>query len=157
MVAAEIARLIPDARESKPGKYEAPCPTHGGRSRKGFAFEDSECGDRVLAICRAGCSTGDVLAALGLSLKDLYSTQHLDPNAQRRARAARGLEAWRSKKLIQASGLLRKLDRHAAIASELFAHYKETGNGTEEERDKAWESLAFGVPRALNATRRSSA
>ena len=144
MLAADIAKRIPEVREVRPGKYEGPCPLHGGKSGRSFAFENSDDG-KVLTVCRAGCPIEEVLAVVGLKFSDLYSdvSRRPDPVAERKNRAGRGLEEWRNKKLTKDCGLLRKLDRHAAVASELLAHYEETGTGNEEERGKAWESFAF--------------
>ena len=51
------------------GRWIAKCPAHDDRSP---SFSIREVDDRILAHCFAGCDIGDVLAAIGLELKDLY-------------------------------------------------------------------------------------
>lgn len=56
-------------RGSSP-KFMAKCPGHDDKSP---SLSIRACDDgRVLIHCFAGCSPADVLAAIGMSLKDLY-------------------------------------------------------------------------------------
>lgn len=74
---------LPRAREVRPGQWAASCPTdrhpHGDRSA-GLRLALSE-GGAVLLSCYAGCDPRDVLAAVGLRLRDCYP----DTPARRRA------------------------------------------------------------------------
>jgi len=51
------------------GKWMACCPAHKDTSP---SLAISEVNDRVLIHCFAGCETEDVMAAIGLSLADLF-------------------------------------------------------------------------------------
>ncbi len=54
------------------GRYKACCPAHED-SEPSLAIRVVDDG-RILIHCFAGCPPGDVLAAIGLSLADLYPT-----------------------------------------------------------------------------------
>jgi AAA domain/Toprim-like len=51
-------------------EWKAFCPNHNGKSQSlNFRMKDG----KIVMICRGGCSTTDVLAALGLDWKDLFA------------------------------------------------------------------------------------
>lgn len=80
-----ITRLLDrleGARQVGPGRYQALCPAHNDRGPSLSVRLD---GDRILLHCHAGCSVEDVVAALGLSMQDLFLTPL--PPGQRRALA----------------------------------------------------------------------
>lgn len=52
------------------GKWKACCPAHEDREPS-LAIREADDG-RLLVYCFAGCSAAEVLAAVGLSLGDLY-------------------------------------------------------------------------------------
>lgn len=52
-----------------PGRWIARCAAHLDRSP---SLSIRDMGDRVLLHCFADCATADVLAAIGLELRDLY-------------------------------------------------------------------------------------
>jgi DNA primase len=52
--------------------WYARCPAHSDRSPS-LSIKDA--GDRVLIYCHAGCAADDVLAAVGLSFRDLYKDE----------------------------------------------------------------------------------
>ena len=52
--------------------YIARCPAHDDTTPS-LSISTGDSG-RILLNCHAGCSTGAVLAALSLEMKDLYST-----------------------------------------------------------------------------------
>ena len=60
------------------GSYKGPCPTHGDR-KPSLSVSEGDDG-RVLIKCFAGCATEEVVAALGLEMKDLFET----PNGHRK-------------------------------------------------------------------------
>jgi hypothetical protein len=64
-----VQSKLPDARLSG-GQFVARCPTHEDSSPSLSIREGSD--GRALVICRAGCPTEKVLAALGLSFSDLF-------------------------------------------------------------------------------------
>lgn len=73
-----LARL-PGARPAGAGKWVARCPAHEDKSPS-LSIRDA--GDRVLLKCHAGCSAAAVVAALGLTLADLFA-EELDPGTRR--------------------------------------------------------------------------
>jgi hypothetical protein len=52
------------------GSYAALCPAHDDHDPSLSVSQGSD--GRVLLCCHAGCETKDVVAAIGLSLKDLF-------------------------------------------------------------------------------------
>ncbi|MGE3771480.1 MAG: DNA primase [Gammaproteobacteria bacterium] len=73
MTAADtlIARLE-KVKATGPDAWVASCPAHEDR-RPSLSIRQIE--DRVLVHCWAGCGAGDVVAAVGLSLADLFDRQ----------------------------------------------------------------------------------
>jgi hypothetical protein len=55
------------------GFYRAFCPAHDDRITPNLDVKEGEDG-RVLLLCRAGCSTEEVVEALGLKMRDLFSS-----------------------------------------------------------------------------------
>ncbi|MHB2009538.1 MAG: hypothetical protein ACYCOX_16030 [Acidobacteriaceae bacterium] len=76
---AELAR----ARPAGAGKWQARCPAHEDRSPS-LSIAEGRNG-RILIRCWAGCETKDVLAAFGLTFKDI------SPELTRAGRAALAL------------------------------------------------------------------
>jgi hypothetical protein len=71
--------------------------------------------DRLLLKCWAGCTGAAIVAALGLTLADLFDGQRRqrtapDAVAQRRLRAAAALEAWRQSEIRRCAEDLRMRD-----------------------------------------------
>ncbi|WP_030607687.1 bifunctional DNA primase/helicase [Streptomyces fulvoviolaceus] len=58
------------------GEQETHCPAHDDHNPS-LVITDTD--DKVLIYCRAGCSTVDVLSALGLSFADLYAPEADEP------------------------------------------------------------------------------
>lgn len=65
-----LARLE-GVRQSGPGRWMARCPAHEDRSPS-LSVRELEDG-RVLVHCFSGCAAADVVAAVGLSLADLFA------------------------------------------------------------------------------------
>lgn len=59
------------------GGWVARCPVHEDRSPSLSVREGAD--GRVLVYCHAGCATEDVVAAIGLTVRDLFA-----PDARRR-------------------------------------------------------------------------
>src|SRR2546426_3244969 len=72
MTAAELAARLGAKRSGQ--EWIAHCPVHDD-PRASFNFRDGRLGGIVL-LCRAGCSTATILAALGLTLADACPTRH---------------------------------------------------------------------------------
>jgi hypothetical protein len=68
--AAKLLNRLELVRQTGPHRWSGRCPAHADRtpSLSVRELEDS----RVLLHCFAGCEVGDVLAALGLELSDLF-------------------------------------------------------------------------------------
>jgi len=70
-VEALLARLEGVRRQG--GSYRAFCPAHDDRKTPNLDIKEGEDG-RALLLCRAGCSTDEVVEALGLKMRDLFSS-----------------------------------------------------------------------------------
>jgi hypothetical protein len=55
------------------GRWVAPCPAHNDKSPS-LAIREGDDG-RALVYCFAGCSTGEVLSAIGMEMGDLFPRQ----------------------------------------------------------------------------------
>ena len=67
---AILLHRLDGVRQMSRDRWMARCPAHSDRSPS-LSVRDT--GDRVLVHCFAGCATEDVLAAVGLTFRDLYS------------------------------------------------------------------------------------
>lgn len=70
--AATIAQRCDKARQTKDA-WTACCPAHDDRTP---SLSITPTDDRILLKCHAGCATADVVAALGLTLADLFVADH---------------------------------------------------------------------------------
>lgn len=59
----------------------ARCPAHADKSPSLSVTEAAD--GRVLLHCHAGCETEDILAAIGLTLRDLFPESSMNPAARR--------------------------------------------------------------------------
>lgn len=89
------------------GKWSARCPAHDDKSPSLSVRDD---GDRVLIHCHAGCATEDVLAAVGLTFRDLYSDE-----AKAAYRSATGGSGRMHKDLQRMAQQLDPLDIERAV------------------------------------------
>jgi hypothetical protein len=102
------------------GRWISRCPAHEDKSPSLSIRETSE--GRVLLHCFAGCETGDVLAAIGLSFGDLFERpieQHLPP--------IRG--GFSARELLE-------LNAHEATVIALLADKAASGSLTAEESQR---------------------
>lgn len=76
MTAAAILDRLHGVRETGPGRWIARCPSHEDRSPS-LSLREVEDG-KLLLKCFGGCAAGDVVAAVGLTLADLFA----DPPAR---------------------------------------------------------------------------
>ena len=63
--------------KGRDGKYTALCPAHDDRSPSLSITEAQE--GKVLINCHSGCPAEDIVAAVGLELKDLFPESNLSP------------------------------------------------------------------------------
>ena len=76
MTAAGFIGLLQCVRSSGRGKYMARCPVHTDKSP---SLSIAEGNDRILVHCHAQCETKDVVAALGLTMADLFIDSRVPP------------------------------------------------------------------------------
>lgn len=72
------------------GRWRARCPAHGGENPSALSIRELDDG-RVLVNCFGGCSSQDVVEAVGLTLGDLFPDRpagHWTPPAERERWAA---------------------------------------------------------------------
>ena len=76
---------LPSATPAGPGKWKAFCPCHEADGNGHTPSLSVGVGDdgKVLLKCMAGCSTADVVQALGLTMADLFSDRFKTPAAHR--------------------------------------------------------------------------
>jgi hypothetical protein len=77
---AKVLDRLVGVKQTATGRWIAKCPAHEDRSPS-LSVRETEDG-RVLLHCFAGCANGDVLAALGLRMSDLFDrplAHHLPP------------------------------------------------------------------------------
>lgn len=70
----EIIPRLEGVKRTGRGKYVARCPAHSDRSPS-LMLKQSD--DRILIHCFSGCQAADVVAAIGLELKDLFPDRPL--------------------------------------------------------------------------------
>jgi hypothetical protein len=80
---ADLVHASPNGR----GRWQARCPAHPDRSPSLAITEGDE--GRVLVRCWVGCDTQAILAALGLTMRDLFSAEPADPTVIQLARTER--------------------------------------------------------------------
>jgi len=73
MTVQEVLGLLEGVRRGTNGTYRARCPAHDDRRPSLSVAAGEE--DRVLLHCHGGCTVDDIVAALGLSLQDLFSEE----------------------------------------------------------------------------------
>jgi hypothetical protein len=123
----EFVQAFPGAKRTGPHRYRAPCPSCGGRSLK-LSIADIE---GVLVVhCFASCSPEQVLAAVGLTFRNLYPDgPPPTPEQLRQAHADRDVrERWkkswdtaerdRAARLRQLRVLLSEIASRLAVAGE---------------------------------------
>jgi putative DNA primase/helicase len=113
---ADLLARFDDVEEAPDG-YLVHCPAHDD-SQQSLRLTVSDRG-KVLAKCRAGCETADVLAALGLSMRDLATMTAGDVDL---GRLATSTDAPASP--AEVAALAVKLDRYAKDLGKRTANAK---------------------------------
>ena len=90
MTTQQIAKLY-KARRSGRGKWMARCPVHRDRMASLEIKEGKNAGSTIVG-CYAGCSKDAVLAAVGLTMRDLFAGSMPDREALRLAERLRAEE-----------------------------------------------------------------
>lgn len=89
-VLARLDKVRPSGTGRNGRSWMARCPAHDDRSPSLRVTEADD--GRVLLFCNAGCSGADIVAAIGLSLADLYPgriADHLPPTERKQFLDAR--------------------------------------------------------------------
>lgn len=89
-----VLQRLDKVKAAGAGKWKACCPAHDDRDPS-LSIREADDG-KVLLHCWAGCFTGDVLAAIGLSVRDLFPEvpgNSRGPVHRGPSRAAQQLEA----------------------------------------------------------------
>lgn len=103
MSAATLLDRLQGVRQSGQGRWLARCPAHEDRSP---SLSIREADDRTLIHCFAGCSPHDVVAAVGLTLGDLFE----QPLAHNKG-------AVRDRRHVHASGEALKILAHESLVA----------------------------------------
>lgn len=81
----DVIRLFPKQPRKQGTGYMAVCPAHADRNP---SLHISEGDERVLLHCFAGCAVGDICAALGIEVKDLFYGDRTDWRSSKWVRPA---------------------------------------------------------------------
>lgn len=111
----------------------AKCPAHADR-RPSLGIAEGDSG-RILLKCWTGCSAAEIVAAMGLSMRDLFADEMPSRDAMRRVRArkaeteraARGIDIsiWDSDKLDLMMNVV--CDAHKILIAERDSNYVRNG------------------------------
>jgi hypothetical protein len=109
---------LPRAKGAAGGRWRARCPAHDDDGPSlGWRLGDD---GRVLLICRAGCRTEDVVAALGSELSDLFAPEDEAPEEPRLASRSE-ITDYPIRDAAGALGAIhRRIDRRAGSKSFLW-------------------------------------
>lgn len=104
---------LPRYRAFSGNRFIASCPgpshTSGDRNP---SLSGRIAGDRLLITCRSGCTTDQVLAAMGLTWGDLFDGGTVkDPMRQFKRDVMAGFNAWREAELTRCAAELRRRDQ----------------------------------------------
>ena len=92
MSASTLIEKLEGVRRCGEGRWRARCPAHQGKSTSLAIREEPD--SRLLIKCFAECPTADVLAAIGLSVSDLFP-ERIGHNVQKVRRPSDGMTVLR--------------------------------------------------------------
>jgi hypothetical protein len=140
----------------------ARCPAHDDRRESQSIAEGRD--RRVITFCFAGCSLSNILKAMGLRLRDLFSTERPSPEQRRAIEAQRQRERVAGRRTGEAAADARRLEDYVnLLGAELATFADDDQRGPEVTRrfhdacnaahiaQEQWEQMRTG--RAANATR----
>ncbi|MHC8355666.1 virulence-associated protein E [Pseudomonas sp. LB3P81] len=84
--ADKLLPLLDKVRQVKPGKWTARCPAHDDKTPSLHITEVED--GKLLVKCWAGCSTTQIVTAVGLELRDLFPDCGSKPRRLGPSRAA---------------------------------------------------------------------
>jgi CHC2 zinc finger len=124
---SKVLDRVECAKQTRPGRWVAKCPAHEDKSPSLSIRETDE--GRCLLHCFGGCATSDVLAAIGLSLCDLFdkplTAEYLPP--------VRG--GFTARELLE-------INSHEATVVSLLAEKAAAGTLTAEDIERLTQASA---------------
>jgi hypothetical protein len=145
-----FARIIAavGAKPTGPDRLMGHCPAHGSRVRRDLSIALR--GDRILIHCFAGCPVEEVMAALGLSMRNLFVNECI-PRGARLAATPKPLRLDFRQLAFQFE--MAAFDRRARAARVLEAAGKLNIDGlTDQELDRAVNAVATAYEDLSRAT-----
>lgn len=139
MTAATLLDRLDGVRPTGSGRWVARCPAHADKSASMSVREIDD--GTVLVHDFAGCSVGDILAAVGLEFADLF------PNKVEQDHRRRG-----ERRPFPATDVLRALEREALIAATAASFLGNGGSLTDEDRERLLTAAAR-ISAAVKETR----
>ncbi len=73
----DILAKVDNVRKTGDGQYMARCPGHDDKTAS-LSIGTGDNGE-ALVFCQAGCATAEVLAAIGLTMADLFPSNNTTP------------------------------------------------------------------------------
>ena len=144
--AARLLERLKRVKQNGPGRWLAGCPAHEDRSPS-LSIRELEDG-RVLLHDFGGCETGDVLAALGLALSDLFD-RPLEPAGPSRyripTRDARELLEEISLETSVIADVASTVLGHRTVTPADWARFRQAARRIHQARDQVAQKLG---PRA---------
>lgn len=144
MTAEEFLHHLGGVRSRGPGKWSAQCPAHTDKSP---SLSIREVGDRILLHCFSGCKPEEIVAALGLEMRDLFTDSPL-PRGQRPAPKPQKID------LAQAAFHLEMaaLDWRLRADSVLQGVDDFNGEGlSDDDRDRLLDAVSFAFESRTHA------
>ena len=93
MTADVLLTKLDAVRQVAPGRWRARCPAHDGNNRDVLSI--GECGDGTTLIkCFHGCTAAEVVAAVGLDLRDLFPRVDWQSTGKHHVRPRRPRVDW---------------------------------------------------------------
>ena len=86
MPADKLLSRLDKVRQVKPGKWTARCPAHDDKTPS-MNITEVENG-KLLVKCWVGCSVNEIIASVGLELRDLFPDSDSKPHRPGPSRAA---------------------------------------------------------------------
>lgn len=135
MTVPDFLSRLDGVRARGPGQWSARCPAHPDKSP---SLSIRESGTKLLIRCWAGCETPQIVEALGLALKDLFTDAPLS-HGQRPTPKPQKLDLVAVAFRFELAALDRRLRADAVLQAVA------TFNGdalSEEDRDRLMNSVA---------------
>ena len=130
MSAETLLSRLAGKRRSGDGRWLARCPAHEDRSP---SLSIRETGDRVLLFCHAGCTAPEIVAAVGLTMADLFD-----------GKPSSGKSSTPRVPFSERAAVIEREAGVAAVIGSDFLEHKEIGPTT-------WARLAQAVRRIADA------